>query len=33
VPAFQLAESSKREETLDYASTSASGGGQTDLWK
>jgi hypothetical protein len=33
VPAFQLAESSKREETLDYASTSASGGGQADLWK
>jgi hypothetical protein len=33
VPVFQLAESSKREETLDYASTSASGGGQTDLWK
>ncbi|KAK3154753.1 hypothetical protein QOZ80_2BG0194690 [Eleusine coracana subsp. coracana] len=33
MPLFQLAESSKREETLDYASTSASGGGESDLWK
>lgn len=33
VPVFQLAESNKREETLDYASTSASGGGEADLWK
>lgn len=32
VPAFQLADSTKREETLEYASTSASGG-EADLWK
>lgn len=33
VPVFQLAESNKRDETLDYASTSASGGDEGDLWK